>query len=251
MPLKIYSTFRKVFTAGLKEYGFQRIGKTNWVGKLSGELFYYVMCGPSFSLYSLQNRKKGFSILVGIMSVYSVSMDESVFRPFSYPMYGLEKLNGIAYTPEDTFPYTEEDVLGPMTEALNTFIEYALPKMMAIQTLDDYLRYMKFMHSELMHGADNLTGREEALVMIKADNHDDYQDVFEDNKKWDLKRYGSEDSPGYIQDIASLRESLIEGIVEARDRVYADAELYRKAMDILQQREIENRQQLRQYGFDA
>ena len=90
----------------------------------------------------------------------------------------------------------------------------------------------------------------ESLVLIKTDNHDDFQTYFQQHLD---ELYAQIDAgnvgDGYTKEMAydDLFHGIIESIVYPRDKVYSDKSFYNEALEEAERRKSENMKKLYSY----
>ena len=109
-------------------------------------------------------------------------------------------------------------------------------------------RGIDFMTAEEYRACDTFEG--ESLVLIKTDNHDDFQTYFQQHLD---ELYAQIDAgnvgDGYTKEMAydDLFHGIIESIVYPRDKVYSDKSLYNEALEEAERRKSENMKKLYSY----
>ena len=99
-----------------------------------------------------------------------------------------------------------------------------------------------------MRACDTFEG--ESRVLIKTDNHDDFQTYFQQHLD---ELYAQIDAgnvgDGYTKEMAydDLFHGIIESIVYPRDKVYSDKSLYNEALEEAERRKSENMKKLYSY----
>jgi hypothetical protein len=100
---------------------------------------------------------------------------------------------------------------------------------------------------DLLWNCDSFKG--ESLILIKADNHDDFQEFFQQQLDELCARIDAGDvGDGYTKEMAynDLFHGIIESIVYPRDKVYSD-NLYNEALKEAERRKNENMRKLYSY----
>lgn len=139
-----------------------------------------------------------------------------------------------------------------MEEIISTTASYVKKRMMPIfnqvYDLNSFIDFLREYSIDLLWDCDSFQG--ESLILIKADNHDDFQDYFkkkvdEINAQIDAGMAGE----GYTKKMAydDLFHGIIENIVYSRDKVYSDNNLYNEAMEEAERRKSENMKKLYSY----
>ena len=240
--MSFHSQFKLIFGETFQSEGFQYCSKLNvFVKMLTEDLlaFIGVKSAPAWNKGS-----KGFMLTAGIISTYYDSIDKKTI------LYEGRDLN--VFLPKNevrvSFEYdddTMEDVIS--TTALYVK-ERLLPVFNRVFDLNSYIEYLKDYSLSSLRGCDSFRG--ESLVLIKADNHDDFQKYFQEkvdetNAQIDAGMLGK----GYTKEDCynDLFHGIIEGVVYPRDKVYSDKNLYNEALEEAERRKNENMEKLYSY----
>lgn len=236
------SQFRLIFCDTFQSEGFQYCSKLNvFVKMLTEDLlaFIGVKSAPAWNKGS-----KGFMLTAGIISTYYESIDKKTI------LYMGRDLN--LFLPKNegrvSFEYdddTMEDVIS--TTALYVK-ERLIPVFNRVFDLNSYIEFLKEYSIDLLWDCDSFQG--ESLVLIKADNHDDFQKYFQEkvdetNAQIDAGMLGK----GYTKEDCynDYFRCCFERIVYPRDKVYSDKNLYREALEEAERRKNENVKKLYSY----
>lgn len=126
--------------------------------------------------------------------------------------------------------------------------EHLLPVINQVFDFNSYIEYLKKYSIDLLWNCDSFKG--ESLILIKADNHDDFQKFFQQQLDELCARIDAGDvGDGYTKEMAynDLFHGIIESIVYPRDKVYSDKDLYHEALKEAERRKNENMRKLYSY----
>lgn len=237
------SQFKLIFSDILKPEGFTYCSKLSVFAKMLNEellAFIGVRTAPAW-----EKGNKGFMITAGIISVYHDSIDKNTVQYMSH------QLN--QFVPKEEVRVSFEYNAVTMDEVIISTAYYVKERLMpvfnAVVDLDSYIEYLKKYAIDNLRGCDVFAG--ESLVLIKADNHDDFQQYFKEkvdeiNAQIDAGNVGE----GYTKEMCykDMYEGIIVGIVHPRDKVYNDANLYQEALKEAEKRKNANMQELKSKG---
>ena len=139
-----------------------------------------------------------------------------------------------------------------MDEIISTTALYVrerlIPVINQVFDLNSYIEYLKKYSIDLLWDCDSFKG--ESLILIKADNHDDFQKFFQEkvdetNAQIDAGMLGV----GYTKEDCynDHFHGIIERVVYPRDKVYSDKNLYNEALEEAERRKKENIKKLYSY----
>lgn len=126
--------------------------------------------------------------------------------------------------------------------------ESLMPIFNRVYDLDSFIDFLKEYSINKLRACDTFEG--ESLVLIKTDNHDDFQTYFQQHLD---ELYAQIDAgnvgDGYTKEMAydDLFHGIIESIVYPRDKVYSDKSLYNEALEEAERRKSENMKKLYSY----
>ena len=173
----------------------------------------------------LEKGIKRYDIFAGTVSIYSSSVDKDFLRRAGC---------GINNYYEENLPhgmwYTEENITASIEESLDKTMKIIIPVLNEVIDLNTYISFCKKTNSIVEIGsADKFWA--DSLALIMADNHDDFQDVFqkayEDVKEeFRLNKCGGT----YEEEYESIYDGIINRIAKSRDKVYQDEKLYAEAI---------------------
>lgn len=112
--------------------------------------------------------------------------------------------------------------------------------------MNSYIQFQKKFGLTAIRGANEFWS--DSLVLIKANNHDDFQDLFE--KELDIAKKDLEDGTiggTFDEQYDLLYNGIISLIPKSRDAVYNDPELYAKAIKEAEKRKEKNIEILKEY----
>lgn len=230
--------FKDIYTATLKEEGFKYNSKYGYFFRIiNNELIQYITHIP---LPYLEKGIKRYDIFAGIVSIYSASVDKDFLRSAGC---------GINNYYEENLPhgmwYTEENMIESINESLDKTMKIIIPVLNEVIDLNAYISFCKKTNSLLEIGsADKFWA--DSLALIMADNHDDFQDVFqraleEVKEEFRLNKCGGT----YEEQYRLIYDGIINRIVKSRDRVYQDKKLYAEAIAEAERRKSANLEYLR------
>ena len=205
------SRFKHIFGEIFQSEGFKYCSKLNVFAKMLNEDLLAFIGVKSAPIWN--KGSKGFMITAGIISTYYDSIEKN-----SVLMIGHD---------------------------LNLF----LPKNeVRVFDFNSYIEYLKKYSIDLLWNCDSFKG--ESLILIKADNHDDFQKFFQQQLDELCARIDAGDvGDGYTKEMAynDLFHGIIESIVYPRDKVYFDKDLYHEALKEAERRKNENMRKLYSY----
>ncbi len=243
-------TFEKalkdIYSEELSKYGYKYSRKHGFFVKLvNGELIHYVGC---IKRYAFTKGKKAFTPFAGILSIYAECVEKADFRQqgdkLSYFCYHLNAVD----KRKQEFEYDDETMLDMLKLSLEQTKEFIIPTLEKVTTLDAYICYRKQFRLSILAYIDKFS--EDSLVLIKADNHDDFQDVIQKYMK--DEREGIEKGligggmKEYERFCNIIQELYMDHMVLARDAIYNDSELYAKAVAEADRRREANLEFLKQ-----
>ena len=165
-------------------------------------------------------------------------------------MYAGQDLNSFLPRNEArvSFEYTE-DTMEEIISATALYVKESLmPIFNRVYDLDSFIDFLKEYSINKLRACDTFEG--ESLVLIKTDNHDDFQTYFRQHLD---ELYAQIDAgnvgDGYTKEMAydDLFHGIIESIVYPRDKVYSDKSLYNEALEEAERRKSENMKKLYSY----
>ena len=236
------SEFRRIFGETFQSENFQYCSKLNVFVKMLNEdlmAFFGVKTAPAWN-----KGAKGFFLTAGIISAYYSSIDKKTI------LYAGQDLN--TFLPRNearvSFEYNEDT----MEEVISTTASYVKKRLMPVFNqvvdLNSFVDFLKEYSIDKLRGCD--TFKEESLILIKTDNHDDFQKYFQQQLE---ELYARIDAgavgDGYTKEMAydDLFHGIIESIVYPRDKVYSDKKLYNEALKEAERRKNENIKKLYNY----
>ena len=231
--------FKDIYTEVLKEQGFKYNSKYGYFFRIiNNELIQYI---TNIKLSGLGKGVKCFNVFAGIVSIYSESVDKDFLRTVGSGLGTYTKI------PSDKIGmyYTEEQVPQLINESLVKTLKYIIPLFNEVVDLNTYIAFRKKINGLMeIKGADVFWA--DSLALIMSDNHDDFNDVFQEKmnivkEQIQLKKIGTT----YEEEYKSWSVAIFTNIVEARDKVYQDKQLYSKAITEAERRKCANLEYLR------
>lgn len=236
------SQFKYIFGETFQSEGFKYCSKLNVFVKMLNEdllAFMGVKSAPAWNKGS-----KGFMVTAGIISTYYYSIEKKSVQMIGHDLNLFLPKNEVRVS----FEYDDNT----MDEIISTTALYVRERLIPIidQVLDfnSYIEYLKKYSIDLLWDCDSFKG--ESLILIKADNHDDFQKFFHQHLNELYARIDAGDvGDGYTKEMAynDLFHGIIETIVYPRDKVYSDKGLYHEALEEAERRKNENMKKLYSY----
>lgn len=236
------SQFKLIFGETFQTEGFRYCSKLNVFVKMLNEdlmAFFGVKTATAWN-----KGVKGFFLTAGIISTYHSSIDKKSI------LYAGQDLNSFLPRNEArvSFEYTE-DTMEEIISATALYVkERLMPIFNRVYDLDSFIDFLKEYSINKLRACDTFEG--ESLVLIKTDNHDDFQTYFQQHLD---ELYAQIDAgnvgDGYTKEMAydDLFHGIIESIVYPRDKVYSDKSLYNEALEEAERRKSENMKKLYSY----
>ena len=233
------TTFKNVYAATLNREGFKYNSQYGYFFRvINKELIQYITYK---TLSSIERGMKCFDVVAGTVSIYSQSIDKNFLRMAGR---GLGIYTGIA-TDKLGVCYNEEESDKAIKKTLFKVKDAVIPLLNEVVDLNSYIGFRKKISgfSEIRGGE---KFRADSLVLIMADNHDDFQDVFQ-NEIAQLKELFRLNKIGgtFDEQYAILYDAIICKIVKSRDKVYQDKQLYAEAIAEAERRKAANLEYLR------
>ena len=165
------SRFKHIFGEIFQSEGFKYCSKLNVFAKMLNEdllAFIGVKSAPIWNKGS-----KGFMITAGIISTYYDSIEKNSVLMIGHDLNLFLPKNEVRVSFEYDDNTMEEIIL---ITALYVR-EYLLPVINQVFDFNSYIEYLKKYSIDLLWNCDSFKG--ESLILIKADNHDDFQKFFQ------------------------------------------------------------------------
>ena len=236
------SQFKHIFGETFQSEGFKYCSKLNVFVKMLNEdllAFMGVKSAPAWNKGS-----KGFMVTAGIISTYYDSIEKN-----SVLMIGHD-LN--LFLPKNEVRISFEYDDNTMDEIISTTALYVrerlIPVINQVFDLNSYIEYLKKYSIDLLWDCDSFKG--ESLILIKADNHDDFQKFFQEKvDETNAQVDGGMLGVGYTREDCynDHFHGIIERVVYPRDKVYSDKNLYNEALEEAERRKKENIKKLYSY----
>lgn len=247
MTLK--KAFKDTFSHRLEELGFKYNSKEGiFFRVINNELVQYI---TYVTTPSLIKGYKAYKMFFGIFSIYTYSLTKEKLLQWGIDMYGYAKQHSLIIKNSDmAFLYNEESIVDVTNQSLEKTNEVIIPVLNKVTNLDNYIEYRKnTMPGALFGAADYDVHENDALVLIKVENHDDFTALFQKLLDERMKMVEAKTMGGtYEYHYNMLHRSIIEGIAESRDKVYNDPELYARAMKEIERRKEANLKYLHEIG---
>ena len=251
--------FNKCAKEWLSPHGFIKMKGIPYFGRLiNGEILQVI---TAISSSSLIRGKKAFTIRTCMITVYSGFFGERSFEIFGCNIIRFGRADNIdhhelnRYFQErykdlyefDTFYYDDETLREVMEMVLEDVCRLIVPRFDRVRTLEDYVEYCKWKQPAIIARADEFY--KDSLLLIKTNNHETFEDMLEYWREYALERYGDTNNPHYQSYMEDKYNYYLESYIKPRDKIYADPDLYARAMEELDKRKAENTEKLRKYGF--
>ncbi len=244
--------FKNAFMKLLKPYGYVYCSKLNYFVKvLNSELLFFI--GYWFQP-SGDPGYRCFTIVCGCTSLYFTSLEKDGIEMCECRLHEFDIMNehGDRYDLQYDFLFRiddKEEMKNLIAESFVSLKTVALPVLGKIVDLKSYIEYKKKYDIGTIRLCERFLF--DSLVLIKADNHDDFLDVY--NAAVDrLKELYDKGIAGgdFEEEKSKTYRGVVERIAGSRDKVYADPELYKKALEEADRRKKANTELLRSYGID-
>lgn len=236
------SRFKHIFGEIFQSEGFKYCSKLNVFAKMLNEdllAFIGVKSAPIWNKGS-----KGFMITAGIISTYYDSIEKNSVLMIGHDLNLFLPKNEVRVS----FEYDDNTMEEIISITALYVREHLLPVINQVFDFNSYIEYLKKYSIDLLWDCDSFKG--ESLILIKADNHDDFQKFFQQQLDELCARIDAGDvGDGYTKEMAynDLFHGIIESIVYPRDKVYSDKDLYHGALKEAERRKNENMRKLYSY----
>ncbi len=237
--VSIKKVFESVFGIPLSERGFVLCKKNGiYMRLVDDEVLKFVLLTND---RADTRDKKAFYIQAGMISLYNDRLDKVKFLQYGLRAGTLAKQLGYPYRHRYEYdPYDRNDAEKQMKAALEESCSIFFPIMDSVQGLSDYVDYCKMYRIHHLYFATRFANDSLALVLL--DDHDDFTGILQREKK------GYEQNGRMDQfDEERLKECLFEFGTGERDKVYADSELYKAALEEAKRRREAYLQQLKEW----
>lgn len=230
--------FNDIFAEGLKEHGFKYYRKYGMHMRfVNNELIQYItyLSNPAYT-----KGNKAYTVFSGIISIYCSSISKDILKQFAlgiyYYAYHFTNATDIAI---NGYEYNGSTMLNTIAKSLTDTKKIVIPVFDRVINLNSYIEYRKKIKPSAIAGAKDFA--DDSLSLIKADNHDDFQDILQQEiailKKWQAEgKLGGNFEDAYN----SIYDGIITSIVKSRDEVYNDSQLYARALETANFRKEEN-----------
>lgn len=239
--------FNNIFSKDLEKYGFlynKKLGKH--IKIINGEIIQFI------SYIKSKSTKKGyqaFNVFSGMASIYCESLDDEWLRNLGIDLHTMvynvcpeDRLN---IQPID-YEYNNDTMVEVIELALQHTKEIILPLFDEVNDLNTYIyKYVTYCKRSCISGANRFNA--DSLALIVSDNHDNFNDWLQ--RDYDrAENYCKKSNRLDILDSERelLYRAIVTNIVEKRDEVYNDTELYSKAIDEAKTRKANNTFYLRE-----
>ncbi len=249
MAVSFKKSFAYIYEPYMKENGFVYNRKYG--------MFFRIVNDEIVQYFTYYNRLSGikgiksFTVEAGMCSMCFQSFERIWLERSCLTVGEFSEIYGDRTNGEYEYCYNSQEE-GSAEEAIRRTVPHTqksiLPVLSEVHDLNSYIEYVTKGCLGTINGLkSNFWG--DSLVLIKADNHNDFQKEFEEllEIRMQLIREGRESST-YEYHYESLHSSLFEEMVEPRDEIYNNPKLYEKAWEEIRKREEANRKTLQDIG---
>ncbi len=247
--LTINAAFKAVYKQELEARGFKKAkGYKMYMKFIDNEVVQFI------TFLNEQSGIKGlkqFTIIAGMVSIYNTTVVPKELICRSDDLLGFA---GRKYTYEEKkkqffFTYKDDETLmEAMQRTFDKAQELIFPLFEEVTDLNAYISYQKYHRIGLLSCADRL--EEDSLALIKADNHDDFMDLFHEYLEQNLEDVKKGLVGGdYEYHYRTLYWGIIECLAKPKQRVYEDEQLYATVMAECAKRKEANLLTLKTYGI--
>jgi hypothetical protein len=200
---------------------------------------------------SLTKGCKAYAMAGGTISVYCEKIDKYTLDDFAknikyYGYYFFDE--PLDYRPVSGRDYTDETVTNSVKLSLEETKKIIIPVLDSVTTLDDYINYRKkFNDINPFCNAENF--KNDSLALIKANNHDDFTDLFNELDEYLKDMYQKGKMGGSYEEQRALYYNGIMAIPNSRDVVYSNSEMYNNALEEADRRKKINIAMLQKIGI--
>ena len=162
------SRFKHIFGEIFQAEGFKYCSKLNVFAKMLNEdllAFIGVKSAPIWNKGS-----KGFMITAGIISTYYDSIEKNSVLMIGHDLNLFLPKNEVRVS----FEYDDNTMEEIISITALYVREHLLPVINQVFDFNSYIEYLKKYSIDLLWNCDSFKG--ESLILIKADNHDDFQE---------------------------------------------------------------------------
>lgn len=233
--------FKNIYAEALNAEGFKYNSKYGYFFRIhNNELIQYI---TFINCFSSVKGEKCYNIFAGTVSIYSESVDKGFLRMagttvFDYTRDIKHKL-GFKYVEE------EKEMIESIKETLEYTVQYVIPVLNEVVDLKTYVLFRKKTNGLIEIGGANVFWAD-SLSLIMGDNHDDFCDIFDERLAFLNEQFQSGIAGGsYESQYNAIHTAIFETIVESRDKVYQDKQLYAEAIAEAERRKTANLEYLR------
>lgn len=239
--VSIKKVFESVFGIPLSERGFVLCKKNGiYMRLVDDEVLKFVLLTND---RADTRDKKAFYIQAGMISLYTERLEKLTFLQQGLRAPDLAKVLGYPYRHRYEYdPYDRNDAEKQMKAALEEACSIFFPIMDSVKGLSDYVDYCKMYNVSRLYFSTRFSG--DSLALILLEDHDDFTGVLQGIKK-QYERNGHIDAFEIKQE--RLKECFLGFGAGERDKVYADSELYKAALEEAKRRREAYLQQLKEW----
>ncbi len=242
-------SFADIYEPYMKENGFVYNRKYG--------MFFRIVNDEIVQYFTYYNRLSGikgiksFTVEAGMCSMCFQSFERKWLEGTCLTVGEFSKIYGDNTNGEYEYCYNPQEE-GSAEEAIRRTVPHTLksilPVMSKVNDLNSYIEYTTKGRLDVIGGIrSKFYG--DSFVLIKADNHNDFQKEFEESLEEVMQEVREGRAGGtYEEHYGLLYSSFFEGIVEPRDEIYNNPELYEKVWEEIRRREEANRKTLHDIG---
>ena len=249
--MELKEKFNAVYAPVLEEKGFTYNKRYNMhIRMVNGELFQFIKYTKT---QCYRKGYKQFIVMGGMVSIYTYSLRKKELvncgtTPFGYARTLFDERD----VPQD-YAYNDENIREVIELSLKHTMRYIVPILDRVTDLDSYIEFCKIMEIDALRCADmGAACNTDAFVLIQAENHEDFEDLFNESLEHTMKERkeltGTIKEGFYEDQYRLLHRGIVELVAKARDKVYENPELYAEVQAELKRRKETNIKTLRRNG---
>lgn len=232
--------FKKTYGELLIPLGYKYCSKLNYFIKAVNEEIYTFVGYRGEPAWN--KGDKAFTIVAGAFTVYLETINKEYISTNEVELinychnkkYGM----GFVYNMDSM-----EKMIGESVEEVKKILNI----LETIIDADSLIQYGKKYNIDLIRRSHEFRG--DSLIFILADNHDDFKEYFSElcNQEY-MKIENGDVGKGYTKELAysGLYQGIMVDVIQSRDKVFNDPDLYKKAMEEANRRKEQNLKILRE-----
>ena len=218
--------FKEIFKSPMGEYGFRYCSKLDaFIRLVNEEVIQYICIEGLFN----NTPSSEYRLRIGMFSIYANDLFDKhrlVCLSEIHIVKKINKTNGQTLYQKSKW-YNEGNIDEKLTESVEEIGKYWMPMLNNVDSIEKYYEYMKSKNYGMFCHVDQVRNTD-AYVMLKLHDMGDYKEVI-------VKKYNSND-----QNQLQIEENIRKDILEPRDRVFNDKELYDEAIKEMERRKEYN-----------